>query len=214
MQPIAKGAYCRSPRRMWWLTLSIFVSLAGCESRTSIDHASSAVTASTLRQCDTPHDQATISSATDWRATLNGAYSLVMVREMPGMPPDTARGRMILRAPDPNYDELRPRAHDPSHVVPVLLVGNTDIDLLSLGVIGLIHSATSTDPDRPGVQMIHGGGLMLGNARSMKHSSGLHAGVSLTIVSLGKDAFSGGWADNALSPRAPSGHFCAFRLTK
>ncbi|MDB4913993.1 MAG: hypothetical protein JWM95_1637 [Gemmatimonadetes bacterium] len=121
-------------------------------------------------------------------------------------------GVMTLSSPHDAYSRFTPSPNLPQHVINVLLVGWTDVDIASIPGVALAHPASSSDPKRPGVQMIDPAILTLGNSIGPA-AIAFDAGVTFEIVDTTADGFVGHWHGDGLQKQQPYGVFC-MRRTK
>ena len=147
----------------------------------------------------------------DLVAGLMGTYRLTMISTQGNRSGSTANGLMYLRRPDSSHAIFTPRQDLPAHAVRILAIGWTDIDLSAVGDVHLAHSASSQDPEQPGLQMIAALRFVAGNSLG-KRGPTTDSGVFFEITLIDSGSFKGVWADAGLRLHAPSGYFCATRV--
>ena len=149
-------------------------------------------------------------------SSLQGKYDFVVVSTNPRFRRDSIDYATLSLTPTPaRYRD------SPNPAIKTLYFGHSDVDLSRLGHVALAYSPSSTEPERPGVEVDYNSrdstlDMTFGNAMS----TGAHtmdAGVSFNVFRVDSLGFSGRWLDGGLPVAKPGhvtqGYFCAFRAS-
>jgi hypothetical protein len=149
-----------------------------------------------------------VDSASDLRSFLPGRYTLTVVRTFEGVADRRSVGTLELERADSLHAEL---VVGDGRRLSTPLYGWTNLDWSKIGNVSLGYSPASRDPDRPGVQLVPGGVLFIGNAYTRRGVL-LDTGVLMRIHEADSTGFRGAWKDGGLPKEDLSGYFCAVRL--